>query len=272
MCDLLILTFHDLPFFVQTSILDHHEDLGSHEQVTGSHRRIAFEKTERGGNVLAGSCCTLIAEEIIASGTAIDPLVATLLVAVILLDNMNMDPKMKKGTPRDVAMVDALLPHALIERTPLYDWLVLEKYNPANWAAFSFGNCLQYDYKQFESAGVSYGCSSILVDLPSFWAAGGGGTSALALLESHRVSQELAFVVVQSMIHSGPRRQLLVYAKDPDLHAALKAHLDNVGVLQLAPLDVHSGVHAFEQHNVALSRKQLVPLLDAFLKQLPSPL
>ncbi|RHY03962.1 hypothetical protein DYB28_001749 [Aphanomyces astaci] len=254
-----------------TDIIDHHEDLGSHNHVTGARRRIAFEKTDHGGNVLAGSCCTLIAEEIVAqSSSSLPPLDATLLLAVILLDNLNMDPKMKKGTPRDFAMVDALLSHALVPRLPLYEWLVFEKFNPANWTAFSFANCLQYDYKQFESHGVSYGCSSILVDLATFWAIGGG--DVVVQLEQHRQALDLAFVVVQSMIQSGPRRQLLVYAKDPTLQLALKTHLDNVAVLDLAPLDVHPAVIAYDQHNVALSRKQLVPLLDTFLKQLASQL
>ncbi|CAK4622179.1 unnamed protein product [Aphanomyces euteiches] len=261
------------------SIHDHHEDLGAHAHVTGDDRNIAFVRNERGGEVLAGSCCTLIAEQVAKAGP-VSPLEATLLLAVILLDNMNMDPKMKKGTPRDFAMVELLEPLSLVDRSSLYSWLVFEKFNPENWRAFSFGNCLEYDYKHFESSGISYGCSSILIDLDTFWALGNtqsgdkdDNLTAFAQLEQYRVRQgNLAFVVVQSMIQSGPRRQLLVYSPNSTLHAALKTYLESVDVLQLSPIVVDERVHAYEQHNVALSRKQVVPLLDAFLKQYQSQL
>ncbi|KAF0700936.1 Aste57867_8546 [Aphanomyces stellatus] len=248
------------------AIIDHHEDLGCHEHVSGPERNIAFVRNDKGGEVLAGSCCTLIAEGIPAP----TPLAATLLIAIILLDNMNMDAKMKKGTPRDAAALAALEPLSLVPRQTLYDYLVFEKFNPANWDRFTFANCLAYDYKQFESTGVSYGCSSILVDLPTFWAK--GGDIAFAALEAHRATQGLAFVVVQSMIQSGPRRQLLVYAPDAALHSALKAYVEGVDALQLTPASVDPRVHAYEQHNIALSRKQVVPLLDTFLKQHSSQL
>ncbi|OQR87898.1 hypothetical protein ACHHYP_07900 [Achlya hypogyna] len=242
-------------------IIDHHADLGAHGHVTGAARDIAFERNDSGGHALVGSACTLVAERI----SALQPLEATLLLGVITLDTMNMDAKAKKGTARDDAVLKRLEALSLVPRDDLYSWLVAEKFSPDNWATFTFNNCLQYDYKQFESSGIVYGCSAILVPLLTFWTK--ANHDPISLLEAHRVRLQLQFVLVQSMVQStaGPKRQLLLYAPDVRLRDALNRFL-NDAPLQLTPLDLSSlSVVAFDQANITMSRKQLVPLLDAFL-------
>ncbi|KDO20631.1 hypothetical protein SPRG_12988 [Saprolegnia parasitica CBS 223.65] len=247
------------------AIMDHHDDLGAHGHVTGSSRDIAFERTDAGGRALVGSACTLVAER----SLSLEPLEATLLLGVIALDTMNMDAAAKKGTARDQAVLDKLDALSLVPRHDLYVWLVEEKFSPDNWSRFTFANCLAYDYKRFESSGVSYGSSAILVPLPTFWAK---GESPLAQLEAHRARLGLTFALVQSMVHAvdGPKRQLLLYCPDRRLRDDLVAFL-NRAPLQLTPLDAlgEPAVDAFDQANIAMSRKQLVPLLDGYLATLP---
>ena len=45
-----------------------------------------------------------------STGVVLDGVTATLLAGVVLIDTLNMDPAAKKGTPRDAAVLDHLMP------------------------------------------------------------------------------------------------------------------------------------------------------------------
>ncbi|OQS02027.1 hypothetical protein THRCLA_05567 [Thraustotheca clavata] len=248
-------------------IIDHHDDLGAHTHVV--LRDIAFKRTEKGGQALVGSACTLIAERI----TEYQPLEATLLLGVIALDTMNMDPKAKKGTERDLAVLNCLDKLTLVPREELYAWLVHEKFSPENWKQFTFNNCLIYDFKQFEISATKYGCSSILVPLSTFWSK---TTSPVEEVELYRARLNLAFVIVQSLVQTsdGPERQFLLYCPDEALKEALTRFLVEDTAMGLTSVAIDSDVNAFNQANIAMSRKQVVPLLvtlsTAFFQGLPS--
>jgi exopolyphosphatase len=225
-------------------------------------------------------------------------------MAVIALDTMNMDPSVKKGTLRDAAALARLEPMSLVPRQELYASVFAEKCNPASWARFTFMNCLVYDYKQFETAGVTYGCSSILIPLTTWWAKA-NDEAPRAQLEAMRSQHRLSFMIVQAMIDhrregKPPSRQLLLYIPhQTSLRKALVSFLVSDSLpLQLSLIslpsehDTHTSgpssfalptssssssskiddedpssfVYAFDQGNIAMSRKQIVPLLDAFLQ------
>ena len=94
------------------AIVDHHEDLGAHAAVKGGARVVSFDPTE-GVQRGVGSACTLIAQLIAAQpGGAVllsahGGQLATLLTGVVLLDTVNMDPKMGKATAEDIARHEA---------------------------------------------------------------------------------------------------------------------------------------------------------------------
>jgi exopolyphosphatase len=114
-------------------IVDHHIDQHAYES-TVAHRVVSYDEVaQRGGT---GSCCTLIAQEYFAHELVshrrdhmihlfseigfrpqeVDSDVATLLTGVILMDTVNMDPKMQKDSPLDAHALEVLLPRVLLPR------------------------------------------------------------------------------------------------------------------------------------------------------------
>jgi hypothetical protein len=119
-------------------IIDHHADMGLYPWVNGEARLIAYNE----GQALVGSTCTLIAQKVRAaqveafriitlsqflteSPDSLSADVAILLIGalldqcceiepvcvslgVILLDTVNMDESVGKGTPLDAELLDAL--------------------------------------------------------------------------------------------------------------------------------------------------------------------
>lgn len=47
-------------------IVDHHKDLEQHPGLQGPARDIAFDASDGSGRALVGSCCTLVAERMLA--------------------------------------------------------------------------------------------------------------------------------------------------------------------------------------------------------------
>jgi len=166
------------------AIVDHHEDKGEHAHVSSSARNIAFDASS--GLEEAGSCCTLVAEMLLARhstsmGTAaadgdgggaasLPEDVALLLSGVILLDTCNMDATVGKGRPRDAAALDALFAALPAEKRGMRDSIFKElngaKTSPAFWKALSARDALRLDYKHFRvGGGWALGMSSLILPL-----------------------------------------------------------------------------------------------------------
>jgi exopolyphosphatase len=146
------------------AIVDHHEDLGAHAAVKGGARVVSFDPTE-GVQRGVGSACTLIAQLIAAQpGGAVllsahGGQLATLLTGVVLLDTVNMDPKMGKATAEDIAALGVLSAARRAAGVPdvdatgsLFDRLARAKTDAAFWQSLSVEQTLQYDLKQYNSA------------------------------------------------------------------------------------------------------------------------
>lgn len=118
-------------------IVDHHEDQGLYEKVTGGNRDIAFaadaegfdalyssaqqkqsgisrvpslssNSSTAGGRALVASTCTLVAERYLSNPDLLCPAVAMLLLGVVLLDSVCLDASAGKVTSRDEAVAKAL--------------------------------------------------------------------------------------------------------------------------------------------------------------------
>lgn len=135
-------------------IVDHHSDLGQHPTVPAEKRTIAFDHET--GTATAGSCCTLVAEAFLTrQRIALDQGVALLLAGVMLLDTVNMSATAGKGTARDAAVLDELLPIAATDREVLFHELMTAKFDAAWWRSLSDVQYLRYDYKQAGPLGIS---------------------------------------------------------------------------------------------------------------------
>jgi exopolyphosphatase len=165
-----------------TEIFDHHEDCDAYK--TAVVRDIAYDSNTK--SPLVASTCTLIAERFLQplNRDALTLDIATLLIAVIAVDSLNMDPSQKRGTPRDrIALESLQLLYPAVQRDRLYNLLMNAKTDPLFWESLSARDAIRIDFKSFvygtKSADTSkdpvqsercgsFGIASVLQSVDSF--------------------------------------------------------------------------------------------------------
>lgn len=260
-------------------LIDHHHDSALYPTAL---RDVAFAE----GRALVGSACTLVAERFLvhraAEALLADGAVATLLSGVILLDTLDMDPVAAKGTARDAAALDALLPRVSVGRRELFTQLQNAKLDPSWWTELNVAQCLGYDYKQGEAAGgVAFGMSSVLVSIEALTSKPGFSAAVSAFMAERGISVLAVMALVVSP--EGQRsREFLLASNDVAATAALVERSGMAAALNLRPLEspvpwtplsqsaslkMEGKVEfaAYAQGALASSRKQAMPLLDASL-------
>ena len=286
-----------------TGIYDHHHDEGEHmlSCPVGPERHVAFEND----NFMVGSTVTLLVERIqsLSLPTKIEGSLGLALLSVIVLDTMNMDPNVKRGTPRDKAAIDYLRLHTqwpndeVPDTHYLFQWLQGCKFDPQFWKSLSVMDSLRLDYKRFQQAASSsssssfessedgeserlaFGISAILLPLKDFVSKSNLYEQINDFIHVHHIQ----YLVVMNMIiqdDAPPRRELLVAtsANSNQLAQRLDQFLqkdDLTSMLQLQPMDlrefirspdINNGVSikAYAQGNTMASRKQVAPILMRF--------
>lgn len=259
-----------------TDILDHHADSGQLEHVQGGHRGIAFgaasgcEAADYAPGTGMGSTCTLIAERYQKEAPhLLDLALRRLLLGVLLLDTGNLGFP-AKTTPRDVAMAKYLSDaEGMPDSTELFTGLQDAKTDPAYWQQVDTYDLLRSDYKQYTSKGVKFGVASV----------SGGVGGLVQMLKTRgpqnveeafsRFASSLGLPVLMAMSlyeeEGAFKRDVILFCQDEKTRASLSAHLKTLDVLQMN--QVESSVphmDVFEQLNVASSRKQMAPALDAY--------
>eukprot|EP00752_Nemacystus_decipiens_P010923 g9707.t1 len=243
-------------------IVDHHKDLEQHPSVQGSARDIAFDATD--GWALVGSCCTLVAERMLAQeqeqgSKLLSSDVARLLLGVILVDTQNLDTESKRASERDVAAAEQLSsrvswktssPQGRSCATPdeLFDALRNAKFDPAFWKELSATDCLRYDYKSFHPVGESgegdrggadgdghqeprplkFGMSSVLCRLQTLAEKGGdrGSAEALAAFATARRVDSLAVVTVTLDEQENMKKELLIFTHTKRRCEQMRKHFE----------------------------------------------
>ncbi len=218
-------------------ILDHHADEESHSECMNEQRLIAYDMINNKPRV--GSTCSLVGDELLKTeGFSSDEVACTALLAVICLDTGNMSPIEGRGTPWDAAVVKGLeneVPILQSKRAELFASMRDYKYDIAFWNSLSSWDCLQFDFKTYNTQEnatnrkLSLGISSILTTETSFL----NKLKAKESLHNFSASHGLDVLMVNSFVLAPEaRRTLLVYAPPPggmELAHAVSQHLINKG-------------------------------------------
>jgi exopolyphosphatase len=242
------------------AIVDHHADAGLYQQ--------ADPRTIEP----VGSAATLVAEAILRERPAlIDAGTATLLLATILLDTVNLDPAAKRVTPKDQHVAARLRPVAGTDPDALFARLQAEKFNISS---LTTQDLLRKDYKQWHSASIRYGISTILTSLETWIAQDphfvNGMDAFLRSRDLHCLLAMMAYTDPQQTF----RRELAVLVPDPALRDRLVRHLRSTP-LDLTPWPLAGPpppgrVLLFTQGSASESRKTLQPLLHRFFAEATS--
>ncbi|KAG0721574.1 Exopolyphosphatase PRUNE1 [Chionoecetes opilio] len=223
-----------------------------------------------GGSVIVeqvGSCCTLVAEQVLSRNPALlDPVTASLLYGTIILDTVNLNPAAKRVTPKDVEVSTQL---ARLMSPPPSSVEVFQELSQAkaNVSGLTCDQLLRKDVKVATGGGLRVGVASVPLRLTELLARSEGGRSLTEHLatRSYSLLVLLGFTTTQETV----TRDLAVFCPDASLRDQVVSQLveGQGGVLQLAPLEYEGveGCAAFRQGNVGASRKMVMPLLKAWL-------
>ncbi|KAJ2832313.1 Exopolyphosphatase [Coemansia furcata] len=255
-------------------IVDHHADEG---KCQGALRQIET----------VASCTTLVAQRLKGM---VDPTLAKLLLAPILLDSSNLSAAACRATPADVACVEwlsSLVQWTHTEATSL-DAMSLDVGGPDELYAaldklkgqvshLSAYDLLRKDYKQWQVADArgrpwALGISSVGFPLKK-WAKRDGPLLIETALKKWVESQHLDMALV--MTHGKAKvdgvkvygRQLMVaFAPQVAEKERVVEMLKELDVLGLQSLESMGGVWAFVQSRAESSRKQVFPAVKGVIE------
>lgn len=239
-------------------IIDHHE-IDNPDKIKKLNSKIES----------VGSCCTLVAEEILNSNVAImDPQIAMLLYGTIVLDTICLNETAQRVTEKDRKIVDKLETYLSggISRNEVFDTLQKVKFDVSKLTP------VQLLYKDTKL--ISDNSTSIaLVSFPTLIQDVLQEASFLDALDDMASSKNLNSIIIlglkvaegQSVI----RRQIAIYDRNPSSLEKISKYLQKLENPSLAlrqlPLCGFPLI-LFEQGNVALTRKFVLPAMQNYLK------
>ncbi|XP_019774942.2 exopolyphosphatase PRUNE1 isoform X2 [Tursiops truncatus] len=216
---------------------------------------------------LVGSCATLVAERILQGAPEIlDWQTAALLHGTIILDCVNMDPKIGKATLKDnqyVENLEALFPN-LPKRNDIFDSLQKAKFDVSG---LTTEQMLRKDQKTVSRQGTKVAISAIYMDLEAFLQRSGLIADLHAFCQAHSYDALVAMTIFFNTCNE-PVRQLAVFCPHTALRVTVCGVLErsHSPSLKLTPApSIHPNLQAYLQGNTQVSRKKLLPLLQEAL-------
>jgi len=253
-------------------IVDHHKDEKLFDHVT--HSKYLIETV--------GSCTTLVAQKYLQQDKFLKTLseverekICRILVATILLDTINLDPKHKKVTPKDediVKQLSAIAKYSKDFLDKLFNKLQDERYDQSSLGT---NDLLRCDYKQFTMGKVEVGISSVKVSTKEWLAK---DPSLLQEFEKYLVSRKLNLLCVMTAFYDKSNkffREVMIFTKKKDLFQPVVEYLLKKTDLELSPIEEATSksltndtvtIAFYNQGNTGASRKQLQPFLADFYK------
>lgn len=212
---------------------------------------------------LVGSCATLVTERILQGAPEIlDQQTAALLHGTIILDCVNMDPRLGKATPKDsrcVEKLESLFPD-LPRRKEIFDFLQKAKFDVSGMTTEQM---LRKDQKTIFRQGTKVAISVIYMDLKAFLQRSGLMAELHAFCQAQGCDALIAMTIFFTP-HDEPVRQLAVFCPPAALQATICGVLErsHAPSLRLTPLpNTHPHLQAYLQGNTQVSRKKVLPLL-----------
>lgn len=218
-----------------------------------------------------GSCCTLVAEKILSTGFKLTEEMAYLLSGPIVFDTVNFSPKVGKTTPKDEQIFAKLQTfcQSPIDSSKLY--ADLEK-SSADTTGLSIADILQKDVKQvigsnlrliLSSLPMNYSVEKLINELKT-----------MNDLNEFLAKNENADGVIMTSIEINDKetkRQLGYYLKNVENFQSIDSYFQTNNI----HLDLHerslpinqARLKYFDQNNIRLSRKQILPFVEEFLNK-----
>ncbi|KAL1922310.1 uncharacterized protein VTP21DRAFT_9849 [Calcarisporiella thermophila] len=258
-------------------ILDHHVDEGLYLDV--SLRRIE----------MVGSCVTLVVLQFLERwkmqmDNEWSKELAKLMLAPLLVDTVNLEPKFGRATSLDQQAADFLF-SILLGSAPMEEkkLVAIDTYSDLQKARLkvdhlSTWDLLRKDYKQWDVEGV--GISSVSWDLTA-WTLRDGCESVVTSIESYAFSRHLRLYLAMTACEKDGvfQRELVVFPIESEMDGVLerleeKAELDLTSEgyeeLNQAAQQVMTGktgrMKFYRQRNIKTSRKQLWPLVQSLIQ------
>ncbi|XP_053288808.1 exopolyphosphatase PRUNE1 [Pleuronectes platessa] len=216
-----------------------------------------------------GSCATLITERIVQKAPQIlDQQLAQLLYAAVVLDCVNMAPAAGKVTPKDsqyASMLENRFP-TLPPRGALFQALQNAKFDVSG---LNTEQMLLKDMKAV-SESLNVAISVLYIPLEEFL------QRADLEAELSGFCQRLGFDLLLMMTISfterkEPIRELAMFSHNCTCSQQMSQYLEQARnpALNLCPISSpHPHITAYQQGNTLASRKKLLPIVKAFLKEL----
>ncbi|XP_070778338.1 exopolyphosphatase PRUNE1-like [Enoplosus armatus] len=214
------------------------------------------------------SCTTLVTERILSRAPEIlDRQLALLLYGVMVMDSVNLSPRVGKATVKDSQMVRLLqtqfpdLPH----RGALHTSLNTSKFD---LSGLSTEQILLKDMKMVAEGDARVAVSTVYMSLDSFLRRKNLQQELCDFCHSHRVDAVVAMTISVNDQSDEPVRRLAVYSSSLQYRQEISHALLNAQspALILSPVsNPYKDILAYHQGNTLASRRKLLPVLTHFL-------
>ena len=266
----------ELPNVEVVSIVDHHVEVEVEVEGGGGGGgggRGGEGEGEGGGGEChvvrerVGSCATLVAELLLGNPEYdVEAPVATLLLAAILLDTVNLSTASGRVTEKDRVVVGQLAPISLLPPADLYRSLAAAR---VSVEGLTTSQLLRKDFKMAEAGSYLLGFSSVTCLISELLGREGVVEDISQFCRSRQLS--LLLLLGISVAEEETRRQVAVFQPlpsptSPDLADSIASVLEAEEELQCQRQEVWSFPgHLLEQGNTRLSRKHILPLVLRFV-------
>lgn len=238
-------------------------------------RNIAFNEDTKLASV--GSCCTLIAEEILHQNNSelkseILKELSILFIGTILLDTVNMSITIGKVTERDVEVMNNL--HTEENLLMLFNNLNNAKSEKLFWRNLTAENAIEYDFKDFLSNNYKYGISSVFLSLKELLEKLNFINLIINYLNNNRDIFIIMSLILPDNDNQNMFRELSIFSKSQEKLIILENYLLNYNLQELQLEKIQFSIeningniiyyNYYKQGNVKISRKQMSVIFNEF--------
>ncbi|XP_060558083.1 protein prune homolog 2-like [Ruditapes philippinarum] len=213
-----------------------------------------------------GSCCTLVAEELLNDPDfELDDTVAQLLYGTILVDTINRSPEAGKITPRDEAVLSQLqciIPN--VKGDNLFEDIQAAKFDISGLLNMEI---LEKDLKMVNGTAMTISMCSVTMEMMELL----NRENFKKDLDEFCEKQSCDVIVIMTLVNNDegkPERQIAVYSKNRIFRDQISDTMDNSEDIDLGLEPLYppfEDISVFTQNNVQASRKKVMPILKSFL-------